>query len=84
LGPVRHRSAKAQIHLTVMLEELWISAAFLYRGPGSLSQDFIDRVKYDYGFTFRAVGEHTPQSDILAKNWDAALPMPTISGQNDF
>src|SRR6201987_3230089 len=40
LGPVRHRSAKAQIHLTVMLEELWISAAFLYRGPGSLSQDF--------------------------------------------
>ena len=65
-------------------EELWISAAFLYRGQGSLSQDFMDRVKYDYGFTFRAVGEHTPQSAILAKNWDASLPMPTISGQNDF
>jgi hypothetical protein len=50
-------------------EELWISAAFLYRGQGSLSQDFIDRVKHDFGFTFRALGEHTPQSDILAKNW---------------
>jgi serine protease inhibitor len=65
-------------------EELWISAAFLYRGQGFLSQDFIDRVKYDYGFAFRAMGEHTPQSAILAKNWDAALPIPAISGQNDF
>jgi serine protease inhibitor len=65
-------------------EELWISAAFLYRGQGSLSQDFIDRMKHDYGFTFRAVGKPTAQSDILAKNWDAALPMPTIRGQNDF
>jgi serine protease inhibitor len=65
-------------------EELWISGAFLYRVQGSLSQDFIDRVKYDYGFTFRAVGEHTAQSAILEKNWDASLPMPAIKGQNDF
>jgi hypothetical protein len=28
-------------------EELWLSAAFLYRGEGSLSQDFIDRVNYE-------------------------------------
>jgi len=65
-------------------EELWLSAAFLYRGEGSLSQEFMDRVKYDFGFTFHAVGERTPQSDILAKNWDPSLPMPTITGRNDF
>jgi hypothetical protein len=35
-------------------EELWLSGAFLYRGEGSLSNDFMDRVKFDYGFTFRA------------------------------
>jgi serine protease inhibitor len=67
-------------------EELWISGAFLYRGEGSLSRDFIDRVNYDFGFQFRAVGEHTPQSALLAKNWDPSLPMPTIAGSrpNDF
>jgi serpin (serine protease inhibitor) len=43
-------------------EEVWLSGAFLYRGKGSLSQEFIDRVKYDFGFTFRAVGEHASQS----------------------
>ncbi|HXN70987.1 MAG TPA: serpin family protein [Candidatus Acidoferrales bacterium] len=67
-------------------EELWLSGAFLYRGEGSLSQDFVDRVNYDFGFQFRAVGEHTSQSVILAKNWDPSLPMPTIVGSkpNDF
>jgi serine protease inhibitor len=65
-------------------EEMWLSAAFLYRGEGSLSQEFIDRVKYFYGFDFRAVGEDTPQSAILAKNWDSSLPMPAITGSNDF
>jgi hypothetical protein len=34
----------------------------------------MDRVKYDFGFTFRAVGEGTSQSDILAKSWDSSLP----------
>jgi serine protease inhibitor len=65
-------------------EESWISAVFLYRGQGSLSQDFIDRVKYDFGFDFRAVGEQSSQSEILAKNWDSSLPMPTVTGLNDF
>src|SRR5580704_1710670 len=65
-------------------EEMWLSAAFLYRGEGSLSQDFIDRVTYDLGIPFRAVGEHTPQSEILAKNWDTSLPMPKLEGPNDF
>jgi serine protease inhibitor len=68
------------------LEELWIAGAFLYRGEGSLSQDFIDRVKYDFGFQFRPVDEHVPQSVILAKNWDPSLPMPATTGSepNDF
>jgi serpin B len=65
-------------------EELWVSAAFLYRGEGSMSQDFIDRVTYDFGLPFRAFGEHTPQSEILAKNWDTFLPMPKVTGPNDF
>jgi serine protease inhibitor len=65
-------------------EELWLSAAFLYRGEGSLSQDFIDRVTYDFGLSFRGVGGHTPQSEILAKNWDTLLPMPKVIGPNDF
>lgn len=65
-------------------EEVWLSAAFLYRGEGSLSQDFIDRVKYDFAFEFRAVDELGAQSDILAKNWDPTLPMPAIKGEHDF
>jgi serine protease inhibitor len=65
-------------------EELWLSAAFLYRGEGSLSQDFIDRVKNDFAFEFRAVDEFAAQTDILAKNWDLSLPMPTIKRPNDF
>lgn len=67
-------------------EELWLSAAFLYRGQGSLSPDFMSRVKSDFGFTFRAVGEKTPQSRILASNYDRSLPTPAITGtgKNDF
>lgn len=65
-------------------EELWLSAAFLYRGEGSLSHDFIDRVTYEFGIPFRAVGEHAPQSEILLKNWDPSLPMPKVVGSNDF
>lgn len=65
-------------------EELWLSAAFIYRGEGSLSQDFIDKVTYDFGIPFRAVGERTPQGVVLRKNWDPSLPMPTITGANDF
>jgi len=64
--------------------EIWISGAFLYRGKGSLSPDFMDRVKYDFGFTFRAVDEHTTQSNVLAENWDSSLPMPAVAGPNDF
>jgi serine protease inhibitor len=65
-------------------EELWLSAAFIYRGQGSLSQDFIDKVTYDFGIPFRVVGERTPQTEVLAKNWDSSLPMPEILGSNDF
>lgn len=65
-------------------EELWISTAFLYRGQGSLSQEFIGRVKSDFGISFRAVGEYAPQTAVLARNWDPALPMPAITGRNDF
>ena len=65
-------------------EQLWLTMAFLYRGQNSLSQDFIDRVSHDFGFPFRSVGENTSQSEILAKNWDSSLPMPKITGPNDF
>jgi serine protease inhibitor len=65
-------------------EELWLSTAFLYRGAGSLSPDFIDRISYDFGIPFRAVGEHSPQPEILAKNWDPSLPMPKIAHRSDF
>jgi serine protease inhibitor len=65
-------------------EESWISAAFLYRRKNSLSPDFINRVKRDFGLAFRAVDERTPQSEILAKNWDPSIPIPKITGDNDF
>lgn len=65
-------------------EELWLSEAFLYRGEGSLSRGFINRVRHDFGFDFLAVGANTPQSAILAKNWDSSLPMPAVTGNNDF
>jgi len=65
-------------------EELWFSAAFLYRGEGSLSQDFMDRVTYDFGFPFRSVARNASESAVLRKNWDAALPMPEVAGDDDF
>jgi len=65
-------------------QELWLSAAFLYRREGSLSPDFIDRVTHDFGIPFRAVGEQTPQSEILAGSWDPGLPLPKLTGHNDF
>jgi serine protease inhibitor len=65
-------------------EESWLSMAFLYRGKGSLSPEFIERVKYRFGFQFRAVDEKTPQSQILAQNWDPTMPIPTIKDSNDF
>jgi serpin B len=65
-------------------EEVWLSAAFLYRTAGSLSPEFIRKVTDDFGFPFRAVGEHTPQSEVFAKDWDASLPVPKIIGHNDF
>jgi serine protease inhibitor len=65
-------------------EEMWLSTAFLYRGKDSLSQNFMDRAKYYFGFDFHEVGEDSPQSTILARNWDLSLPMPAITGQNDF
>ena len=49
-----------------------------------MSQDIIDRVTYDFGIPSRAVGEGNPQSEVLAKNWDPALPMPKITSSNDF
>lgn len=65
-------------------EESWFSIAFLYRGQSSLSPEFIERVKYRFGFQFRAVDEKTPQSLILAQNWDASMPLPTITDSDDF
>ena len=65
-------------------EELWLSTAFLYRGQDSLSPDFIDKISYDFGIPFRSVGEHTPQNEVLTKNWDSSLPMPKVTGTNDF
>jgi len=65
-------------------EEMWLTGAFLYRGEGSLSEGFIDRVKNDFGFKFRAVSEAAAQSKVLAGNWDPAVPMPTIREPNDF
>jgi len=65
-------------------QEMWLSIAFLYRGKGSLSQDFIDRVKYSFGFEFRAVGDLSPQSAAIARTWDPSLPMPAVAGLNDF
>lgn len=65
-------------------EEMWISGAFVYRGQGSLTQDFIDQVRSNYGFTFRSVGESTPEADALAGTWDPSLPIPTVGGPNDF
>ena len=65
-------------------EEMWLSTAFLYRGKDSLSQDFMDRARYSFGFEFREVGEDTPQSTIFAQNWDSSLPVPAITGSNDF
>jgi serine protease inhibitor len=66
------------------LEEVWLSAAFLYRAAGSLSPDFIDRVTYDIGLPFRNVGKQTPQSAALATAWDPTAPMPDITGERDF
>ena len=65
-------------------EELWLSAAFLYRGPGYMSQYFVDRVKERFGLEFRAVGLKTTQSEILQQTWDPALPMPVVTGPHDF
>jgi serine protease inhibitor len=65
-------------------EEMWFSTALLYRGKDSLSPEFMDRAKHYFGFDFREVGEGTPQSTILAQNWDSSLPIPAIAGQNDF
>jgi len=48
-------------------EELWLSLAFLYRGTDSLSPDFIDRVHYRFGFTFRDVDDRSPQAEILKR-----------------
>jgi serpin B len=65
-------------------QELWLSAAFLYGREGSLSTDFIARVTHDFGIPFHAVDEQTPQSKILAGSWDPALPLPKLTGHNDF
>ena len=43
-----------------------------------------DRVTYDFGIPSRAIGEGNPQSEVLAKNWDPALPTPKITSSNDF
>jgi serine protease inhibitor len=64
-------------------EELWLSGAILYRGQGSLAQDFIDQVRDNFGFAFQVVGRKTPQSRILDKNWDPDIPMPTVRGHHD-
>ena len=87
--PASHRAPPPGMpHATLMPlgkpEEVWLSTAFLYRGASSLSRDFIDKITYDFGLPFRAVGEHAPQSEILAKHWDPALPMPNVTAKNHF
>ena len=64
--------------------EMWLSTAFLYRGKGSISQEFIDRVSRSFGFEFREVGKDASQAAILADNWDLSLPMPPITDLNHF
>ncbi len=75
---------KADQQPTSPNQELWFSTALLYRGPGSLSQDFMDRATSNYGVVFRAVGDDTPDSEILAQNWDSSLPLPVVVGPTDF
>lgn len=65
-------------------EGMWISGAFVYRGQGSLAQDFIDRVTSNYGFAFLSVGKTTPEANALAGAWDPSVPMPAVEGAKDF
>jgi serine protease inhibitor len=68
-------------------EEVWLSAAFLYRKyrtTETLSRDFINRVTEDIGIPFVMVGEQTSQSAALAASWDRTAPMPKITGEKDF
>jgi len=65
-------------------EEVWLSAAFLYRTAGALSRDFVNRVTEDIGIPFGIVGEKTSQSAALASSWDRTAPMPRITGHRDF
>ena len=64
-------------------EEMWLSAAFLYR-TGTLSPDFVNRATEDIGVLFRVVGEKTSQSAALATSWDPTAPMPKITGRREF
>jgi serpin B len=60
-------------------ETIWISAAFLYQGTGSVSRAFIDKVASDIGMPFREIG-----SQAVVKDWDPAAPLPKVSGPGNF
>lgn len=65
-------------------QELWLTATFLYRDTGAISKEFIDNVKEDFALEFRPVGIRAKQSAAIAQSWDPAVPMPHLTGNNDF
>jgi len=66
------------------LQGLWLKATFIYRDTGAMSKQFIERVKEDFGLEFRAVGAGMGQGEALEKNGGSAVPMPRVTGSNDF
>lgn len=65
-------------------EEVWLSAAFLYRRDSSLSPDFIGKLTRDFRIPAHAVGGRTSKPGIVPRDWDPALPSPKLLGRNDF
>jgi serpin B len=82
--PVGMSPAIVRMLLSGEQEEIWLSAAFLYRSVGLLSPDFVNRTTEEIGIPFRIVGEKTSQSAALARSWDRTAPMPRITGDHDF
>jgi serpin B len=77
--PVSVREMKRQGLSPGEPETIWLSAAFLYQGAGSLSRDFIDRVEHEIGLPFRAVA-----GQAMPKDWDPTAPMPKPRSPGSF
>jgi len=82
-APVRAGKAERLYFESLKREEMWLSLAFLYRGAGSLSPQFIEKAR-DFGLRFRAVGGRDTQSGVVAKDWDTSLPLPKFTQNDDF